>query len=54
MATTEQEAAMKVSDVMTTDVETVRPEQQARDAARFMLQANAGSIPVTDASTQAR
>lgn len=39
---------MKVSDVMTTEVDTVRPDQQARDAARFMLQANAGSIPVTD------
>lgn len=39
---------MKVSDVMTRDVETVRPDQMARDAARFMLQADAGSIPVTD------
>jgi CBS domain-containing protein len=33
---------------MTKDIETVRPDQQARDAARFMLQADAGSIPVTD------
>ena len=39
---------MKVSEVMTTGVETVRPDQQARDAARFMLQADTGSIPVTD------
>ena len=39
---------MKVSDVMSTDVETVRPDQMVRDAARFMLQADAGSIPVTD------
>lgn len=39
---------MKVSEVMTTGIETVRPDQQARDAARFMLQADAGSIPVTD------
>ena len=39
---------MKVSEVMTKDIETVRPDQQARDAARFMLQADAGSIPVTD------
>ena len=39
---------MKVSDVMTTGVETVRPDQQARDAARFMLQADTGSIPVTE------
>jgi CBS domain-containing protein len=39
---------MKVSEVMSTDVETVRPDQAAREAARFMLQADAGSIPVTD------
>ena len=39
---------MKVSEVMTKDIETVRPDQQARDAARFMLQADSGSIPVTD------
>ena len=39
---------MKVSEVMTTGVETVRPDQMARDAARFMLQADAGSIPVTE------
>ena len=39
---------MKVSEVMTTGVETVRPDQQARDAARFMLQADTGSIPVTE------
>ena len=39
---------MKVSEVMTTGVETVRPDQQDRDAARFMLQADTGSIPVTE------
>ena len=39
---------MKVSEVMTTGVETVRPDQQAREAARFMLQADTGSIPVTE------
>jgi CBS domain-containing protein len=39
---------MKVSEVMTRDVQTVRPDQSARDAARFMLQADAGAIPVTD------
>ena len=39
---------MKVAEVMTRDIETVRPDQQARDAARFMLHADAGSIPVTD------
>ena len=39
---------MKVSEVMSRDVETVRPDQPAKDAARFMLKADAGSIPVTD------
>jgi CBS domain-containing protein len=41
---------MKVSDVMTRDVQTVRPDQSARDAATFMLQADAGAIPVTEGS----
>jgi CBS domain-containing protein len=39
---------MKVSEVMTRDVATVRPDQTAREAASFMLSADAGSIPVTD------
>ena len=39
---------MKVRDLMTRDVQTVRPDQTAREAARFMLQADAGAIPVTD------
>lgn len=39
---------MKVSEVMTREVQTVSPDQPAQDAASFMLQANAGSIPVTD------
>ncbi len=39
---------MKISEVMTTDVETVTPDQSAREAARFMLRAEAGSIPVTE------
>lgn len=39
---------MKVSDVMTRDVQTVRPDQTAREAATFMLQTDAGAIPVTD------
>ncbi|HZU52175.1 MAG TPA: CBS domain-containing protein, partial [Sphingomicrobium sp.] len=39
---------MKVSEVMTRDVQTVSPDQSAREAARFMLQADAGAIPVTD------
>jgi len=39
---------MKVSEVMTTDVATVRPDQPVREAASFMLSADAGSIPVTE------
>ena len=39
---------MKISEVMTTDVETVAPEQTAREAASFMLRADAGSIPVIE------
>ena len=39
---------MKVSDVMTRHVQTIRPDQTAREAASFMLQADAGSIPVTE------
>ena len=39
---------MKVSEVMTRDVQTIRPDQTAKEAASFMLSANAGSIPVTD------
>lgn len=39
---------MKVSDVMTSNVETVKPDQTIREAASFMLSADAGSIPVCD------
>ena len=39
---------MKVSEVMTRDVQTIRPDQPVQDAASFMLSADAGSIPVTD------
>ena len=39
---------MKISDVMTTELETVTPEQTAKDAAGFMLSADTGSIPVCD------
>ena len=39
---------MKVSEVMTSDVQTVSPDQTAREAAAFMLRAEAGSIPVTE------
>ena len=39
---------MKISEVMTTDVETIGADQTAREAAAFMLRADAGSIPVCE------
>jgi len=39
---------MKISEVMTRDVQTVHPDQSAREAASFMLRADAGAIPVTE------
>ena len=39
---------MKVSEVMTRDVQTIRPDQPVQEAASFMLSNDAGSIPVTD------
>jgi CBS domain-containing protein len=39
---------MKISEVMTTDIETVNSDQTAREAAHFMLRADTGSIPVCD------
>lgn len=39
---------MKISEVMTTEVETIRANQTAREAASFMLRADAGSIPVCE------
>ena len=39
---------VKVSEVMTRDVQTIRPDQKVQEAASFMLSADAGSIPVTD------
>ena len=39
---------MKISEVMTRDVATVRADQTAQEAATFMLQGDAGSIPVTE------
>ena len=39
---------MKVSEVMTRDVKTVRPDQTAKEAAGFMLSEDAGSMPVSD------
>ena len=39
---------MKISEVMTRDVQTVRPDQTVREAASFMLRADAGAIPVAE------
>lgn len=39
---------MRISEVMTREVATVRSDQTAREAASFMLQGDAGSIPVTE------
>ena len=39
---------MKVSEVMTTEIETISADQSAREAASFMLRADAGSIPVCE------
>jgi CBS domain-containing protein len=39
---------MKVSEVMTREVQTIRPDQPVQEAASFMLSADAGSIPVTE------
>ncbi len=39
---------MKLSDVMTRDVQTVSADQPVQQAASLMLSAAAGSIPVTD------
>ena len=39
---------MKISELMTTEVETVSADQTAREAASFMLRADAGSIPVCE------
>jgi CBS domain-containing protein len=39
---------MKVSEVMTREVQTIRPDQPVQEAASFMLSTDAGSIPVTE------
>ncbi|HUP67964.1 MAG TPA: CBS domain-containing protein [Sphingomicrobium sp.] len=39
---------MKISEVMTRDVQTVSPDQPVQEAANFMLSADAGSIPVIE------
>ena len=38
----------KISEVMSRDVQTVTPQSTAQEAAGFMLQADAGAIPVTE------
>ena len=37
---------MKIAECMTVDVETVTPDQPIREAAQFMLRADAGAMPV--------
>jgi CBS domain-containing protein len=37
-----------IAEVMTTDVEVVRPEETVRDAARAMADLDVGSLPVCD------
>jgi CBS domain-containing protein len=39
---------MKVSEVMTSNVETVTPQQPIQEAAQFMLRADTGVLPVVD------
>jgi CBS domain-containing protein len=39
---------MKISEVMTREVKTIRPDQTAKEAAAFMLSEDAGSMPVTE------
>jgi CBS domain-containing protein len=39
---------MKVSECMTRDVQVVKPDQPIQEAARFMLKADAGAMPVCD------
>src|SRR5687768_8330516 len=39
---------MKVSEFMTQEVEVITPDQPIREAAQFMLRADAGAMPVSD------
>ena len=39
---------MKISECMTREVETVKPDEPIRQAAQFMLSADAGSLPVCE------
>ena len=38
----------RISELMTTDVEVIRPEETLRDAARAMADLDVGSLPVCD------
>ena len=39
---------MKIAECMSADVQVVQPDQPIREAAQFMLRADAGSMPVCD------
>ena len=39
---------MKISEIMTSDVEVVTPEQPMQEAARLMLRVDAGAVPVQE------
>jgi CBS domain-containing protein len=39
---------MKIAECMTQEVETITPDQSIREAAMFMLRADAGAMPVSD------
>jgi CBS domain-containing protein len=39
---------VKISECMSTDVQIAKPDQPIREAAQFMLRADAGSLPVCD------
>ena len=39
---------MKIAECMSRDVQIVKPDQPIREAAQFMLRADAGSMPVCD------
>jgi CBS domain-containing protein len=39
---------MKIAQCMSSDVETVGPDQPIREAARFMVRADAGAMPVSE------
>lgn len=43
---------MQVSDIMTTDVYTCRPEDNLRDAAKIMREIDCGAVPVVDGRSE--